>query len=89
MKGLVPVSKASLLEMVNNCRKQIDIDLATNKAERIDKYIYQTKKSVALLAFGIGSGCFQPHDLLSMKKALLPIRLIGNMKCFQVTHLKC
>lgn len=44
MEGFVPVSKASLLEMLANCRKQIDIDRATNKAKRIDKYISDEKE---------------------------------------------
>lgn len=44
MKGFVPVSKASLLEMVVNCRKEIDSQQASEKAEWLDRYVTQERE---------------------------------------------
>ncbi len=44
MKGLVPVTKASLLEMIGNCREEIDNQAARHMAERMDRFVSQEKE---------------------------------------------
>lgn len=44
MKGFIPVSKASLQEMIDNCRKEIDNQAARHKAERMDRFVSQEKE---------------------------------------------
>ena len=44
MKGFVPVTKASLLEMVANCRQAITIDVAEHTAEHLDLLVSREKE---------------------------------------------
>jgi hypothetical protein len=44
MKGFVPVTKTALLEMIGNCRFEIDNQAAKHKAERIDRFVTNEKE---------------------------------------------
>lgn len=44
MKGFIPVTKTALLEMIVNCRFEIDNQAAKHKAERIDRFVSNEKE---------------------------------------------